>query len=83
MQPFMQRFDDWSASFLSHRLSMFAGMTADLDLNRIERGDARGHLDCNWRCRRCMVLQEVASRVSTATLQTDRLIGTIPDPAGE
>jgi len=32
MQPFMQRSDDWSASFLSHRLLMLGGMTADLGL---------------------------------------------------
>lgn len=39
-QSFMQAFDDRSTSFLAQLSSMFGGLTTDLYLGRIERGDA-------------------------------------------
>ena len=74
------------------RLFGFVPVAQVVDVRRDDRGSrpqshrARrraGARRCNWQCRRCMVLEGVASHVSIATLQTDRLIGTIPDPAPE
>jgi len=67
-------FDDPSASFLSHRLSMLGEMTADLGLNHPERGDPRGQLGCIWRFGPRMALEEFASGAHSKTpgASTDR-----------
>ena len=48
-QPVMQGFDNWSTSLLPDSSSVLGGLTADLRLNRVERGDTRQYLACERR----------------------------------